>query len=275
MYKYISLVWDKNNESNYGISRFILKQIQTLGDGWNIVYENQGMITLHKGEYKGRKEAYPLNDTQGKKTRGVILGKLFSSPSVNYDIQNIVTLSEKDSIKIISSGGKYLIEKYWGKYTAFLDDQENSKQYIIRDPLGLSECYFTAFKNVNIFFSDINLLASLDFLKFTVSNDYLAPYLRTGFSPIFSSGLVEVQKLVRGECMEISGASQKRYLIWNPEEISQSDNIEDPEVAANELKKMTSACIKAWASNYGNIIHKLSGGLDSSIVLSCLMEKPE
>jgi asparagine synthase (glutamine-hydrolysing) len=34
------------------------------------------------------------------------------------------------------------------------------------------------------------------------------------------------------------------------------------------------ACVHAWASRHNSIIHSLSGGLDSSIVLSCLQDAP-
>ena len=44
--------------------------------------------------------------------------------------------------------------------------------------------------------------------------------------------------------------------------------------AVVSLRETTVGCEHAWASCYDGIVHNLSGGLDSSIVLSCLKSAP-
>ena len=50
--------------------------------------------------------------------------------------------------------------------------------------------------------------------------------------------------------------------------------IQDPQTAITELRRTARACIHTWAACYSDIVHNLSGGLDSSIVLSCLKDAP-
>ncbi|HVY81824.1 MAG TPA: asparagine synthase C-terminal domain-containing protein, partial [Steroidobacteraceae bacterium] len=45
----------------------------------------------------------------------------------------------------------------------------------------------------------------------------------------------------------------------------------DPSAAAAMVREAVRSCVHAWASLHRAVIHNLSGGLDSSIVLSCLV----
>src|SRR5262249_43983221 len=84
----------------------------------------------------------------------------------------------------------------------------------------------------------------------------------------------EVSEVQFGERVRFQGSSVHRSLEWNPLAIAQTDPIEDPGAAVAELRHTTRACVHAWASCYAGILHNLSGGLDSSIVLSCLKDAP-
>jgi asparagine synthase (glutamine-hydrolysing) len=63
-----------------------------------------------------------------------------------------------------------------------------------------------------------------------------------------------------------------RSLAWDPLQIAQSDPIEDGDLAATQLRRAAKACIHAWAACYRGVLHSLSGGLDSAIVLGCLRD---
>src|SRR6185312_10289862 len=56
--------------------------------------------------------------------------------------------------------------------------------------------------------------------------------------------------------------------------VANSDVIEDPVQAASALRTCLKSCTHTWTRNHSAILHSLSGGLDSSIVLSSLADSP-
>jgi len=64
-------------------------------------------------------------------------------------------------------------------------------------------------------------------------------------------------------------------LEWDPLKIARKDRLEGTTAAVAALRATTRACVQAWAACYRGILHNLSGGLDSSIVLSCLKGAPD
>jgi asparagine synthase (glutamine-hydrolysing) len=66
----------------------------------------------------------------------------------------------------------------------------------------------------------------------------------------------------------------QRKTFWNPCAIAASDEIEHFDNAASLLRATTELCVSEWASAHADILHTLSGGIDSSIVLSCLAHAP-
>lgn len=63
-----------------------------------------------------------------------------------------------------------------------------------------------------------------------------------------------------------------RSLAWDALQVAQSDPIEDGDLAAAQLRRTAKACVQAWAACYRGVLHSLSGGLDSAIVLGCLRD---
>ncbi len=88
------------------------------------------------------------------------------------------------------------------------------------------------------------------------------------------TGICEISELQPGEILEVQGGESRNSLCWRPLLISREGVIDSAVDAAAALRSVTRACVHAWASCYTGIIHRLSGGLDSSIVLSCLADTP-
>lgn len=89
----------------------------------------------------------------------------------------------------------------------------------------------------------------------------------------FNTALNELSELQSGECQQYGQGKITSLVYWSMAKISsERDTIEDPIEAAQLLRQKVVACVSAWAKDYKKIIHNLSGGLDSSIILACLME---
>lgn len=270
MHRYVSLIWDQVNTVTCRTAKQIANQIEASSSDWSIAYENRGLAVFHTGALEGRKQAYPLKDDRDQGSRGVVLGRLFNSPEKDYSIPTCLRLNPRDSREIVETGGQYLVDHYWGRYVAFVDDQKTRKTHVIGDPIGNYPAYYVEFRNVKVFFSHISDITKLGIVEFSINQDHIAAHLKWRIPSTWSSGLNEVTKLARGERITISAAGLEKALIWNPQTISQTNVIECMDEAASQLRAMTIACVQAWASTYDRIVHSLSGGLDSSIVLSCL-----
>jgi asparagine synthase (glutamine-hydrolysing) len=97
----------------------------------------------------------------------------------------------------------------------------------------------------------------------------IAPALQS-----IETGLTGVTELQPGECQEISCDAMYRRVYWDPVSVARRPALDDPSQAATELRRTTKAVVHAWASCYPSILHRVSGGLDSSIVLGCLRDAP-
>ncbi len=84
--------------------------------------------------------------------------------------------------------------------------------------------------------------------------------------------LNEVREVPPGTCEDVSASQCRRHQLWNPAAIaSEPFRGED---AAGALRSAARACVQAWASEHSHVLVGLSGGLDSSVTLSCLADAP-
>jgi len=206
---------------------------------------------------------------------GLVLGRVFKQPDANGNAPERIELDADLAIAIVRSAGRVLTDRYWGRYVALLQDSALRSTYVMRDPTGHLPCFRFAMPGVSIYFSDIADVLALGVGKFSINWRFVAAYLCNWRLQNHETGLAEVAEVQPGECMEhrVDGSSKTR-LYWNPVEISRARPIQSFDTAVDELRRTTQACIWAWASCYPRVVHSLSGGLDSSIVLSCLHTAP-
>jgi asparagine synthase (glutamine-hydrolysing) len=145
---------------------------------------------------------------------------------------------------------------------------------VLKDPAGTLPCFKTTFENVTILFSHIGDCIDIGVRGFTVSGTYLRTRV-LGFSDLESNALDEVEQIRRGECVELDPgarpALRSRRFYWDPFTfVRGSDAIEDPARAATAMHAVVRSCTQALSGGHSNLLHRLSGGLDSSIVAGCL-----
>jgi asparagine synthase (glutamine-hydrolysing) len=123
---------------------------------------------------------------------------------------------------------------------------------------------------VKIYFSFLPDLAALRLVELSINWTFVARmFLKLMQS--HATGCNEVSEVLCGERIELErNLAERRTKFWNPLEVIQARRIDDPMQAAAAVRSVTRSCVHAWASLHPNIVHLLSGGLDSSIVLSCL-----
>ncbi|MDB6091154.1 MAG: putative asparagine synthase [Gammaproteobacteria bacterium] len=222
----------------------------------------------YAGARAGSSEPYLLQE--GK---GVVLGKLFersSGPSTPAPL----IFDEARARLIIASRGRRLIDRYWGRYVAFLHDDSSGTSWVLRDPSAGLPCLTVRFGGVHIYFSLIEDVLALGLGPFDVNWSFLAAGVCQMREHTQGTALCDVSQVVGGECLELHGEKYSSTFYWDALQIANANIIEDPAQATKALRSCVRDAVHAWASAYGSILLSVSGGLDSSIVFSCLRDAP-
>jgi len=266
MFRYMALVWDGANATQNDTALLLARRLQATSREWREAFSGPGMQIFCAGEGRGASEATLLGNDAG-----VVLGTLFErgDPLDDGPARRPILTPEK-SRQIIRSEGRQLIETCWGRYVAFLLDPDSNRRWILKDPTGNLPCVGATFRGVSLFCSCFADLTRLRLLQFTVNWDYVRERIVAG--PVYAEGqpLNELTLLRNGECLAIAGERRSQLLYWNPLQVAEkAEPIEDLGRAAELVRAATRSGVRSWASRYAAILHRTSGGLDSSVVLAC------
>lgn len=267
MLYYIALIWNPLDERKGQIAASMSRRLRDHAPDWRVAIDISGLSVFYRQIGKsGPDEAYFLS--HGK---GVVFGKLFPTLQEN-DVRSVpaATFDKTQWPDRADARARHLIMKYWGRYVAFLRDQESMTTCVLRDPSGGVPCQWSRISGIDVYFlrpEDCELLAPCNF---NINSHYLLGYLLYDNAAVRETGLAEIESVLAGECIEHSGADVRRLFYWDPLQVARSDVIEDAADAIRSTRRVVQACVSSWASCFNGILHQLSGGLDSSIILACL-----
>lgn len=191
----------------------------------------------------------------------VVLGTLFHRLNHNF----VEDLGIGHVHAVVGSGGRHLIEHFWGAYIAIGGASGECGSFLIRDPSAHIAAYRWALPGCDLYFNDFALACSVSGQSPACDWTAVAHRLRFPLLRIADTGLINITEIVPGSriCLETGSIVQ----LWSPWHYT-SGGIDPPLPAA--LKAMLVRCTRAWASRFKRIDLELSGGLDSSIVAACL-----
>jgi asparagine synthase (glutamine-hydrolysing) len=274
VFRYVAFVWDDFDLAARERAELLAQRMRDVSPDWQLQVDARGARVYGAGVRPGASEPRLLHTGRGV-CKGVVLGTLFQRDEGSPSTRAPLVFSEDESLKILTSGGRRLVSGYWGRYVAVLHDEGSRTTRVLRDPTGGFPCFATEMGGVHVYFSRMEDVSQLDGHSFSVNWKYVAAMLCLTQIQIQSTGLNEVSRVLGGECVEHRGGHMSRGFYWNPLEIAQSGEvIDDPGKAAEALRAATHDCVHAWASSYPSLVHLLSGGLDSSIILASLKQAP-
>ena len=268
MFRYIALVWNVTNEQQSRTAESLDGRLRARR--WAQVFGSQGVRVFCADTGFGMLRALPLANEAG-----VVLGIAFER---NRDVDDDsparrAIFTARGSEAIVASQGRWLIQNCWGNYIALLRDASSGIVRVLKDPSGSLPCFETSHEDVAILFSHIGDCVQLDLRRFTVDSATLRSRV-LGFNDLEDDALDGVAQIRRGECVEIDVSSRpgvrSRRFYWDPFTFVQAATIEDPQRAAAAMHATVRSCAQALAAVHANLLHRLSGGLDSSIVAGCL-----
>lgn len=265
MYRFLCCIWKIDDREAELQAAAIAAQLS--GEAWRTVMEAPGMTVLCIGADGPTWRTYYLAGNAG-----VVLGVLFHRGTNGISQAAAVRFDDHESRAISQTGGEHLIRHYWGRYVALLRNPAECREYILRDPTGLLPCYAARIQSVDVYFSWL-ADASHAGLAARIDLDYVRARLTNRLAYSRRTGLTGISQVLGGECVTHQEGQTSRVLLWNPLQECEPP-IEDATHAATELRRVTRDVVQAWARCYPTIVHALSGGLDSSIVLGCLRDVP-
>jgi len=272
MDRFIALAWNAEDPDAVVDAREQAGRLRASAAGWEKAFETQGMLVLSKDAGTGRSRLSRLDIWDG-----VVLGTLFRGhrqgrhpESLRYDF--VAELTAGEIRRAIETDGKFLIESFWGSYVVFLTNRQAGKSIVLRDPSGRVSCYCARLGGLLVYVSHVADM--LQFRKFrgAINGRYLLASILVRELTIRETGLAGITELLPGECHYILRGKVRPALCWKPDAICRAREVADLAETSAALRAVTRACVTAWASRYRRILHCLSGGIDSAIVLACLRD---
>lgn len=196
---------------------------------------------------------------------GIIIGKLFRRHGYP---EQVCQLKSDDAARFVPHPSQGLIDHYWGSYVAAFSDPD--RVTILREPSGGMPCYYLSSRGVVAFTSDISLLIDAGMLTASVNWNAVGRTLYWHQFPPEETAIAGVSQLLGGCSLILEGSGIRRAENWSPWDYIASDRDNDPERRSEGLKNVIQTSISAWASCFPRALVGLSGGLDSSIVATCL-----
>jgi len=263
MFRYIALAWNESLPQSTAIAQKLSLELQH-HVGWKAAVLRPGLHVFATGAKPGTNDIWPLQDG-----RGVLLGKLFRRTELDSAAAPSASINDADLKGILDSSGRDLVDSFWGRYVAFLPSASGAT-LVMRDPSGALPCFRIRHHGVSILFSwledALQLLAHLALP--TVNWDALTVHVHRGALGGRETALAEISQIIPGEVLDLD--TERSALLWNAVDIARIPTRYDAAEASQLLARTVRSCTRAWASCYDTLLIRLSGGVDSSILLSCL-----
>ena len=272
MYRYMALIWNRDAPSQEDEASRISVRLCALSGQYDVALKLPGLLVLSAQSQNG------CADHLLTRNRGVVLGSIYERHKDSRDDSpsNRCVFDDRSTETIIESRGRALIAEYWGNYVAILADEGTRSVLILKDPTGSLPCFMTSQLGISIAFSCLQDCLDLGVFSFTINWAYVEARLASNGTDVSHRSLHEVSQVHRGQCLEINanGArSGTRQLYWKPVSFSERANaLDDVDVAAQTLRACVRSACHTLAACHSNILIRLSGGLDSSIIAGCLKD---
>lgn len=229
---------------------------------WRLAIDRRGVL-LHYAPSASDMEPVVLGDS-----RGLIAGACFRRADAGARSRRALDL---DAFEMSDDGRRRLHGAYWGPCAIFLHDRASDRFNVWRDPAAGRPFYWVpASEGVTACFTHMS-----DYIRACAHSAMDEPHVGAFLA---HPRLVAPATCVRGvrEVMAGQQISIDRDLrvevetLWRPSPPDRRRMLDNSADAAKALREAVWDAAAAWVCLEAPLAHRLSGGLDSSIVLSAL-----
>lgn len=273
MLRFMGWIWDAREPQQVEFAR-TLRRALIAKPNWQTALDTPGAQCFCTGGQPGAEcQVLPHG-------AGIVLGSLFerrADPADDSPCRPAI-IEPRDVQALLDSQGRRLIEAYWGNYLAVLCDARRRVISVIKDPTGPLPCFMTSLHGLTVLFSCVADCLNLDAFSLTANPAYLRDRV-SGRHETSRDALSEVSPLYGGECLHFDfrtrPMTRTTRLYWHPLRLAYDANpVERPDQAAAMLRATVRACTRSLAAAHDAVLLRLSGGLDSSIICTCLADAP-
>ncbi len=175
---------------------------------------------------------------------------------------------------MVETRGRSLVSSHWGSYVLFLRPPGSSAVHVFRSPMGSLPCFWTDRNGVSLLFSNPRHLVDASLVSLDVNWDHIRAQSIGGDYLGVETGISGVFSLIPGECLEFCAGTRLRQTYWSPKSVRTDEAHTSIETAAATLRSATAHAIDSVASAHETLLVTLSGGFDSSVVLSYASSAP-
>lgn len=219
------------------------KLAQALGEGWSVLLDWRGVLVMTSDA----SEVVAID-----RGRGFAFGQV-------YDREG-ATLSAGE----LSGDPEAWANKYWGAFVAIVIDRGCDLVHILRDASGSLACFHADLDQVHVVFSDAEDIVRMA-PDLQPDLGFLAAFLRYPKIVVRRTALAGVSEIWPGERVTFARTTLERHQFWAPETFhkrggSFAHHIEN-------VRRAAEFAVTARSKYLTRVAHRLSGGLDSAIVL--------
>ncbi len=268
MFRYFGFHWNPDQPAE-ARSAQRLEESMERATGWQRVLSSTGMRVYTIGHRPGVNGFHALpND------RGVVLGRLFHRRNGLSEPADLA-LSPGEGRQILKTEGRALMDSYWGRYVAVLPSDRRGA-CLLRDPSGALPCFLAHVEGVAVFFSWLEDLFAFapDAPVPRVSPGAIAAVTLLGHVGGSRTALEGISQVLPGQLTPLANNGHAPLTLWSAVDIAEQQVEWEHDIAAGAVRRGGMDCVQAWSSCYDAILLRLSGGLDSAILLGSLTARP-
>lgn len=267
MFRYIIATGNPQSASDCEQISALRGRVQRCSESWQSALDAPAMHVAYVPDSCPSCSAIALSDN-----RGVILGSLYGSRDRTHanPPKRIGSILRKESEDIVDSRGRSLVHEYWGYYVAALRYPEKSCSLVMRSPVSPLACFHVNWGSLTVFFSHLDDFTALELMPLSINWDSVTAQVAGGDYLTAETAIKEITSMECGECLECHPDGRFKHIYWDPRSFLQERSLVDFSDAAHTIRDTTEYCVNALSSPHSHVLVTLSGGLDSSIVLSSL-----
>jgi asparagine synthase (glutamine-hydrolysing) len=270
VFRYIIVAGNPQSSSDFDAVSVIRRRMQGFAL-WRTALAQPGIYAAYVEPGFASDAPVMLHDN-----RGVIFGSLFRSPTSpdSAPPKSICCVNRNASENILKSKGRSLVSDFWGYYVAALNYPESHSAVVVRAPVSPLACFQVRLGNLNAFFSHVDDWHALDLTQFSINWDSITAQVVGADYLTAETAINEVTSLECGESLDCGPSGCSKTVYWDPRSFLADRTLANFSHAVAAVRNTTEYCVNALSSTHDRILVNLSGGLDSSIVLSSLSRSP-
>lgn len=230
---------------------------------WTQVVNRRGVRILHCSCQADPHSLFLPDQT------GLVVGPLFHALDQAKGAQPVALPNAAQAHQWCISGPETFVRNFWGSYLALLHDRQHDVLYVLRDPAGARPCFHAVMDGVDVVFTHAEDFVAMGG-ELEVDADWLSAFIAQPRHVSARTAIKGVREVTSGQCLSLKRSESIVVSAWRPVGLGPCFGVEDFETVAQGLRAVVEYSAGAWGQSAGRILHRLSGGLDSSVALAAL-----